>query len=232
MIYNQEEIGKTIKKERKRLGLSQEKLGEKIGTVGKQVSSYEKGNPAPPIMTMFKLCEVFDCELGYLLGEPEYSNRTKLSTTIEETTGLVPESISILKRITGTEKQCLYFGYESESFRKVLNHLISSDRFIPFIDALHDLELKTTEFDTLFDNLEKQIGSKRFNDAFALYDSPRDYLSDPKDSPLEDHQYQDILKVDQLIDKQRDLQYDIKVARYLLYEAFQDLLLDLYPRFV
>ena len=111
MKYDQEIIRKNIATERKKLGLSQDKLGAKIHTVGKQISNYENGITLPPLGVMLKLCEVFNCELGYLLGEKQYQEGTQARTIVMDYTGLSFDAMNALLYITGTDKACLSFGY-------------------------------------------------------------------------------------------------------------------------
>lgn len=87
MKYNNEQISKMILSERTKLKISQAELGEKVGVVGKQISNYEKGKLVPPIDIVLRLCDVFKCELGYLLGEPDYADGTKIETAICNATG-------------------------------------------------------------------------------------------------------------------------------------------------
>ena len=66
-------LGKMIKKRRKGKKMTQEALAEKVGVSAKQISSYENGHQYPPMDMLFKLCEVLDCDLGYLLGQEDYN---------------------------------------------------------------------------------------------------------------------------------------------------------------
>ncbi|MCR5054558.1 MAG: helix-turn-helix domain-containing protein [Lachnospiraceae bacterium] len=205
-------------------------LGKKVGIVGKQISNYEKGKPIPPIDVMLKLCDVFQCELGYLLGEPDYSEGTKLETAIIEKTGLNKDSLISICKITGTEKSCLNFGYKSDSYRSILNSLFSSPQFINFIECLHDLDTAVSESKKLFTELENKLGKERLDEAFAFYNSTIDYEHDPNAPKLKPEQYKAMGMIDSTIDKQYSLSYTIKIARYELHEAFESLVESLYPR--
>ena len=48
MEYDFEQIGKSIKEERKKNGWTQEELGKMLCISGKQISNYEKGKLLPP----------------------------------------------------------------------------------------------------------------------------------------------------------------------------------------
>lgn len=230
MKYDGEKIGKIILAERTKRKMSQRDLGKEIGVVGKQISNYEKGNPVPPIDVMFKLCNVFHCELGYLLGEPDYSDGTKIETAITQTTGLSIDAINKIRTITGTEKSCLSFGYESESYKSILNSLVISTQFINFMECLHALDTAISESKNAFREVEKRIGKERFDEALELYNSSADYEHGSNVLELKPEQYEAMDLIDFAIDKQDCLSYTIKIARYELHEAFESLIESLYPR--
>lgn len=60
-------IGFKIKELRKRIDLSQEKLGEKIGKSKQWVSRVETDNLTPDIDTVFQLAEVLQCDVMDIL---------------------------------------------------------------------------------------------------------------------------------------------------------------------
>ena len=140
MEYKSEEIGKIIKTERKKHKMSQAELGKLLLKTGKQISNYEKGILTPPIDTLLDMCKIFECELGYLLGEKDYSQGTKLKTIISNETGLNIEAISAITQITGTERSCINWGYESEKYRRILSNLLITKEFSNFIEALTELD--------------------------------------------------------------------------------------------
>ena len=230
MTYDGEEIGKKIFCKRTKLKISQVELGKKIGTVGKQISNYEQGKTIRPIDVLLKLCDVFQCDLGYLLGESDYSEGTKLETAIVESTGLSMEALNNIRKITGTEKACLSFGCESDSYRRILNSFFSSSQFLSFIECLHDLDTAVSDSNNIFIELEKKIGKERLDEAFTFYNNTTDYERDPNAPKLTSGQYEAIGMIDSAIDKQYGLSYTIKIARYELHEAFEALVESLYPR--
>ncbi len=65
---DQVRIGKFIAELRKRDGLTQEALGEKIGVTNKTVSRWENGNYMPDIEMFQILGEVFDVSINELLS--------------------------------------------------------------------------------------------------------------------------------------------------------------------
>lgn len=102
MIYNKEKISERIRKERKNLNINQSQLAVAIGyssSSRQTIGNWEdkNNNTVPNINDLFKLCEVFECELGYLLGE--YETKTRDVADIREITGLSETAINNLVAI-------------------------------------------------------------------------------------------------------------------------------------
>lgn len=230
MKYSSEEIGKLIKDKRNSLNYSQNKLGSKLGISGKQISNYENGILTPPIDILLNLCDIFKCELGYLIGEEDYSSGTKIDTTIHSMLGLNNESIDSIMSITGTEKSCPNFGYEAEDYRRILNSLISNPSFRYLIEAIYDLDRSVSQKSKLWNDIENKYGKEILDKAFEYYNSTTDYFHDEHAKKIEDIYYQALSDIDTTIDKSRDASFSIKVLRYEAHEAFERLLDELYPQ--
>lgn len=104
MKYSSELIGKRISLERKELKLSQDSfihlLSSKYGySISRNtLSKIEQGKSSHYDCELFLImCEIFECEMGYLLGE--YDCKTGRITDISKETGLNPEAIFKLKAI-------------------------------------------------------------------------------------------------------------------------------------
>ena len=230
MNYDAKLIGNLIRKERKKRNWTLEKLGSKLGVTGKQVSKYEKGDPLPPIDMMIKLCGVFDCEMGYLLGEKSYSEGTRLQTAILEHLHLSATSADMIKRITGTDRRSPSFGYKSDEYTRILNGLLSSPQFVYFVESLGCLDEQIAKRDQIFISLEDRFGKDLLDKAFECYKSTVDYEHDPN-AVLPDLQVLEAMRaLEDAIDKTYSLEYPIKVARYELNESFQSLIDEIYPR--
>lgn len=145
MRYDQEKTGKLIHDERVKRGWSQAKLGELINVSHKQVSNYELGKLMPPMDTLFALCEVFGCELGYLLGEEDYSEGTRLMNAFCEYSGLTPEAVNALRRTAGTGRDSLGFGHEPERYGRIVGRLLTSEGFPRVIEAMAELAERSGE---------------------------------------------------------------------------------------
>ena len=230
MKYTSEKIGKIIKEQRTKLKYSQDRLGSKLGISGKQISNYEKGILTPPIDIMFSICDIFNCELGYLIGEEDYSSGTKIETAINNSLGLNNETIQSIKRITGNEKNCLSFGHESEDYRRIINSFISNPAFEHLIEALYDLDRSVSNNNKIWSELETKYGKDTLDRAFEYYNSSTDYLHDDTAETIDEIYYQAMADIDNAIDKSRDTSFSIKVLRYESREAFERLLDNLYPQ--
>ncbi|MDL2318467.1 helix-turn-helix domain-containing protein [Eubacteriales bacterium OttesenSCG-928-A19] len=93
-------LGKRIKDERKRAGLTQEKLMKKLegsSNSYRLLGRWEKGDARPQFYQMIKLAEIFDCDFGYLIGE--YDCRTRVATDIHMETGLSEGAIRLLQKM-------------------------------------------------------------------------------------------------------------------------------------
>lgn len=105
-------LGANIKAERKRLGLSMEALGDKVGLGREAISSIEhaRNKGYPELEGLLSMCAAFNCDLEYLLGFQE--ERIRGHVDFSEITGLDPSTI---ERIAEGR-------YESEVINYFLNH--------------------------------------------------------------------------------------------------------------
>lgn len=193
MQYKPEEIGKIIKMERERKHWTQIRLSKEVGVTSKQISVYENGGTTPPIDMLFKFCEIFDCELGYILGEKQYKEKTRVNTILADELGLTAKSISNLTSVTSVgelnEPQFGDFYYwDFIRNREVINKLFSSEHFKSFIIALADLEnvkssLNNSELQ-IWSALKDKIGEEGFEK--AKYNSVYIHQVDCDGSSVED----------------------------------------------
>lgn len=229
MKYSSEETGKIIKNLRNSKNWPQATLGKKIGVSGKQISSYEKGQPCPPIDVLFKLCDLFNCELGFLLGEEDYSSGTKIATAIEDELGLNTDSINSLKYFTGTERKCFNFGNESTLYRKILNNFISSPNFASLIESIINLDESIKLKEKIGSELEEKYEPDILNQAYDYDKSTIDYKHVNQSERLPEIYYQAMKDIDEAEDDDVSKTYNVKVARYEVREDFERLLDSLYP---
>ncbi|ADG11013.1 XRE family transcriptional regulator [Caulobacter segnis] len=90
MAKVEEQLGAVVKHHRKRLGLTQSQLAERIDRQPGTVQSLEAGN-APTFETLVRLASVFDIHLRDLFGIGDYA--------IEE--GRSDPLVSIVQRLSG-----------------------------------------------------------------------------------------------------------------------------------
>ena len=129
--YDWKRIGQRIKKERDAAKLSQSQLMDKIGRSPESyrvLSRWEKGTAKPEFRDMVELCNVFDCELGYLLCE--YECKTRETTDIQEATGLLETAIEKLNQMSINDK----YNWQIST----LNSLILCEKFRYFVAVITD----------------------------------------------------------------------------------------------
>ena len=102
--YDPVTIGSRISEERKAIGWSMEAVATHIGTTRQSISKWENGQGEPTVYDFLRLCNLFDCDLGYLLGEEGYSCKTRKATDIKAATGLSEDSIISLANIAGDKR--------------------------------------------------------------------------------------------------------------------------------
>lgn len=97
LIFNINAFAKRINEERKNHdpALTQEALAEKIGVARQTISKWEKAIVYPDVNDLYNLCNAFNCDPGYLLGE--YDDATTYDAQfIHDYTGLSDNSIAVL----------------------------------------------------------------------------------------------------------------------------------------
>lgn len=87
-------LGERIKIQRKNLKMTQETLAERIGVARQTLAKWEINEGYPDLVMLTKLCEVFDCESGYLLGE--YDFKKKEAADVGKLTGLSEDAVNAL----------------------------------------------------------------------------------------------------------------------------------------
>lgn len=91
-------MGNRICEERKRLGLSQEALAEKIDVSPQTISTAERGEKAMRPESIFKLSKVFECSTDYLFsGEKTELDKSLLCQRINS---LSQSELALLEKIT------------------------------------------------------------------------------------------------------------------------------------
>ena len=233
MDYKPEVTGKLLLALRKEAGLSQAELSSKFGCTEKQISQYEHGKLLPPIYRLTQYCELFDCELGYLLGEESYSDGTRLETLFRERLGLSKEAIQLLEELSGTKKTQkqlpLFVKYEAAEYQRMLSSLIISDAFLPLLEQLVRLDNTLSEHRKNWDAIRDEYGETGLSDAIKLYLETDGIQPDEPSQDITPLQLAARNRVDKAIEEDARLDYTAKVLRYEARESYEALLLSIFP---
>lgn len=167
MKYDKKIIGSRIKKacsDRKaEVGkkLTQEKLAEIIHYDRVTVNSWANGRDLVPFDILLRMCDsdIFNCELGYLLGEHE--EKTRAATDIVKETNLTGEAVEVLQKYKkSASKREPYpaskFLYPDEFIPALISHMLTSDDFNRLVNRICTQNRKTIEYAKRID-VERKI---------------------------------------------------------------------------
>jgi len=138
-IYDWKKIGKRILEERKKLGYKSLDAFAKDMNVSRQtLAKWEHGDEVtcPQLKDLLRMCHIFECELGYLLCELEYTYKTRQATNVQKVTGLSEaaiQNLEIANQNQGSPARQALIDTANESVRSFEIARISK---IPFINAL------------------------------------------------------------------------------------------------
>ena len=93
--YSTEKTAKILKQTRHKTKpkLTQEKITHLLGYEQRSTyANYENGKVEPSLDTIYKLCDIFECDIGYLFGE--YPMKTRELSDVYETTGLSKNAVA------------------------------------------------------------------------------------------------------------------------------------------
>jgi len=175
-------------------------------------------------------CKFFGCSADWLLGYTDIQSANMEVRQICEKAGLSESAVNTIRRIIGPSRDCIEFGYQSEQFLKIINTLFSSEGFIELVRSISEFDERYTSYHSVWERLEEKLGEKLLDEAIDCYKGPIDYLNDPDAEKLSPELQETIPMVDAAIDKQHDLSYEMKVARYELRETFEALINEMYPK--
>lgn len=97
-MFNNIEIGAMVRKERNAIGETLESFAPKVGISRQTLSKWENGQgTGPTVDDLLRMCDLFNCDFGYLVGE--YSCKRRVSTDIQDATGLSEEACAALAKI-------------------------------------------------------------------------------------------------------------------------------------
>ncbi len=125
IMYNWCKIGERVYTERKKNKKSQLELSGEIGLARQTLSKLERGECVNiGLDTLLKLCNIFNCEIGYLLCE--YDCKTRAATDIVKETGLSEKSIAILNRFSSDKQNAFH-----KERAKFISSLIEDEKLFP-----------------------------------------------------------------------------------------------------
>ena len=89
---NEQTLGQRIAAQRKKLGLSQEALGDKMGVSRQAISKWESDGAVPEIDKLIAMSKLFGVTLGWLLGVEE-------EVAAEPAPGFTDEQLELIRRM-------------------------------------------------------------------------------------------------------------------------------------
>ncbi len=150
-------IGQRIAGERKKLGLSQEQLGEKTGVSRQAISKWEADSAIPEIDKLISLSRLFEVSIGWLLGveETPAAQKDELSETQMKT---VEEMIKHYQpNPTGSRlliTLVAILGIAAVCIVSIFTRPVPSD-YSGQIDAIHQENLRIrSQLNTIYGQLE------------------------------------------------------------------------------
>ena len=120
MKYDKIEIARRIRSAREALNMSQSELAEKMDTIsprkeGKTMNyntigrwENELNDIIPSLKDMLALCEIFECDLTYLLCE--HDTRRRVAADVQKVTGLSEEAIERLRGWVNSDYDDVYLS--------------------------------------------------------------------------------------------------------------------------
>lgn len=197
-------------------------VGSVIGSDGKKIG-------LPSYDTMKRIADFFHVTVGYLTGETDYETfemeRACRYLGITEGTG------KVLKKTTGSTNDCIEWGYQSDSYQRIMDAFFTSEFFSEFV---YDLRLLDEVFHLNIDKEVQPCDPLLLGEANKLRKDDIDYEFDPTAPQLTEQQIEVWKKLDdenhEFYKHSQDKMFQLKLTRYELHEAFERLVDSLYPR--
>lgn len=156
MKYDKKIIGERIKTLRVENGHSQKELCLLVNRGRDIISKWENGRELPSLSILLQICEYYNCELGYILGE--YNCKTRIKSDIQKETGLSETALDILMYPELSKSYTEKNLFDSATLRSIVNLLLSTDagkQFLKQVNTyLHDTNkiFSITELDNNYQN--------------------------------------------------------------------------------
>lgn len=192
-VYNSNELfenfSKNFKKERKRLGLTQKELAEKIGITVKTIQHYEKGLTLPSLNLMEKIALVFDVSLEKFTNEYFFNKKERAIDVVNR----VMLDLNFKQKVSNLILTDIIFDIVDLEFKykngildeKVLNNSIGCKN-----DISYDKKYNLVKFmlETKLNDIIYDLKSEMFKDYSNIIDVYR--LKDNKGCIIEKEKYE------------------------------------------
>lgn len=156
-----------FKRARKKGGYTQKSFAEEFNVSSETVKNWEQGRNVPEIETLEKLCNFFQCDVDYLLGNMECE--THDIQFIHDKTGLSGSAINKLLELYNNAGSRIEI-WDAESCLDIINKLLASEDFMRLIQLISNAdgcEMEVHRLNSvLWDPLHKKsevIGDIHFN---------------------------------------------------------------------
>lgn len=131
MKYNMIDVGRRIKEERLKNGYKrQDDLCDELHISRNTLSAWENGKANIELRDLMKLCELFHCEVGYLMCQ--YDTPYRVQSDISEQTQLSVKAIQNIMKLRDNHKRL--FGNR----KNCLDALLSSDDFVAMLEKIEE----------------------------------------------------------------------------------------------
>ena len=138
-------IGERIRQQRIEAGYkTQSAFAEALGLQydsRQSVGAWEQGKRLPPLNILLKMCELFDCEIGFLLYE--YDCKTREETDISAATGLSEKAIRRLFIFRSRKRDRKSKQFE---FNSPINAIIEHELFVELIQNKNTVRWRSYDF--------------------------------------------------------------------------------------
>lgn len=155
-------MGQRIAEQRKKLGISQEGLGEKLDVSRQAVSKWESDGAVPDVDKLIAMSKLFGVSVGWLLGVEEESDPTKAEELTEKQLRMIEE---IVKRYQPEQTVVTQTVVKKESkWFKVLTAVGIAAAVILAITALNKIQAlpnygnQLNNISNNYNNVQSQLG--------------------------------------------------------------------------
>ncbi|MCL1882158.1 MAG: helix-turn-helix domain-containing protein [Defluviitaleaceae bacterium] len=149
------------------LGVKATKKNPEAGTGKDSVSAWENGKTLPSLTKLLAMCEIFNCEIDYLLHKQDFPEKSR--SDVNQITGLSKEAIDELNRLKiKQDKNNERGNYDSTSLQ-LLNFLL--EKKLSATSVVNEITMPENILDKLFTYFDMDLRKHNSRDVLSL-----DYL--------------------------------------------------------